>query len=732
MNNWAAISFAPTTTSLTLNGGTGTVTGVHGAPINAVANVSAASGNPSGDVTLIGAQPDSQVLLGTLSGGSVSSSVNLLPGGSYSVVARYAGDSQFAPSQSGPISVNISPEPSSTKLSIFNYDTGSNSFLPANPLVPYGSLLLVRSNVVGQSSHGTATGSITLTDTGSTVRQFALNSQGNTEYIPSNLILGGAHSLQASYSGDSSFNSSAGTANITITPAPMTCSLFSNTTVLRPGWTVRLGAIAELYQKTFALPLGNMAAPGGTLTIFSGSTPVVGSGSVGVEGTIPLPNIYIPDTIVQISQLQSVSAPITAVYSGDSNYATCTSAPLQLTYDTSPVASAVSVTLTPQVYVQQGTPISATIQAGPAAAPPIFEPLYPAATGTVQVAIDGVSLGSPLSLTPDAGYYPPTGYANYGAATATISTAGMSTGPHTLTVSYGGDSNFLASSSYNYNLSVYVPDFVLSLSPVATTVTNGQTTQPVALIIGPQPIFDGTVTFSCSGLPSGAGCVFSPTSITGNGVTNLTITTTQAQDVRVPVLDQSSSHRMNWLIGAGGISCAFLVVIVAPSRWRKYLGLCVVAIIGFTFGVTSCGGGSSTGGSGGGGGTPPVLTSTSLTATTSTPAKGASDTFTATVSSGSASSPTGTVQFSVNGSASGAPVALSNATAQFVTSFATAGAYTVSAVYSGDASHDSSTSIPMKINVPYTSGSLPGTYPVTITATSGTLSHTGTLTLTVQ
>jgi hypothetical protein len=68
-------------------------------------------------------------------------------------------------------------------------------------------------------------------------------------------------------------------------------------------------------------------------------------------------------------------------------------------------------------------------------------------------------------------------------------------------------------------------------------------------------------------------------------------------------------------------------------------------------------------------------------------------------------------------------VTLSNGTAQFVTSFATAGKHSVSAAYSGDATDESSTSFPLQVTVPYN---------VTITAMSGTLSHTATLTLTAQ
>jgi len=146
--------------------------------------------------------------------------------------------------------------------------------------------------------------------------------------------------------------------------------------------------------------------------------------------------------------------------------------------------------------------------------------------------------------------------------------------------------------------------------------------------------------------------------------------------------------------------------------------------------MLSCGGGPS------GGGTPPpaapVATTTVLTSTTSTPAKGSNDTFTATVSGNSGTQPSGTVQFTLDGATSGSPIALNNASAQLVTSFTTAGAHTVSATYSGDASHQGSTSSTFNVTVPYTSGSVPGTYQVTITAASGIITHTAILSLNVQ
>jgi hypothetical protein len=746
VNNWSTVAYTPTTTTLTLNSGTATVTAVHGSPISAVAAVSATSGSPTGDVSIFGTQPESSVLLGTLNAGSVTSAVDSLPGGSYAVTARYGGDAQFAPSESAPVSVNISPEASVTKVSILNYNAANQTFVPAVSPLAYGSELLIRADVSGQSGHGVATGSVALTDSGSTVGQFALNAQSFTETIPTNLVLGGAHAFSASYAGDPSFNASNGAGNITLTPAQMTCGVGSNTTVLRPGWTLQLSAGAGLYQSTVAPPLGNMVAPSGTLTIFSGTTAVVGptvgtgngGGIIGMDGggtVFSIPGIYIPTETLQISQLTSVTAPITEVYSGDSNYASCTSAPLQLTYQTGPIASTIAGYMTSSDSVQPGTPITINFQVGPTAAPPINEPLYPAPTGSLTISVDGANPGTPLALTTVNGANgPPIGYGNYGEATLNIPTANLSLGSHTVTVAYSGDANYLSSAGGTWVFYVFVPDFSLYITPPVLTVANGQTTSPVMVDIATSSGFTGIVSFSCSGLPQGAACIFSPSTITNTGSTTLTITTTQAQDARTPVVSQLAPRKPGWLVRAGGIASAFLIVIFVPRRLRKSVALFMAAVLVFTFGVASCGGGSGTGGSGGGGsggggGSPSITTTTALSATTTTPAKGASDTFTATVSGGGAA--TGSVQFGVDGIASGSPVSLNNGTAQFVTSFSIGGNHTVTADYSGDATHYGSSGI-ARVTVPYTSGTFPGNYTVTITATSGTLTHTAPLALTVN
>ncbi|MGA8090251.1 MAG: Ig-like domain repeat protein [Terracidiphilus sp.] len=733
VNNWSSIAFTPTNTTLDLNGGIGTVTAIHGTAINAVVDVRASSGSPTGDVSLLGTTESGSIYLGSLQSGAITGQVNSFPGGNYKVTAHYAGDTQFAPSDSAEVSVSISPEASTTKVTILNYNTSTGVFGPPPASVPYGSLLLLRADVKGQSGYGNATGSATFTDGINSLGQFAINAQSYTEDIPSNLLLAGSHTVNASYGGDPSFNASSGTASITVTPAQMSCNVTANTTILRPGWNLVLNPYALLYQAKLAATLGNMVAPTGTISVYSGSTliagptTVTGNGSGSLSGgAFQLPSATIAQLTLQVSQLPSPIGPIAITYSGDSNYASCTSAPLTLTYSTAPVPSQTTFSLSAYGGILGGTPVNMIASIIATTLPPPSEPSYPTPAGTVQLAIDGTNVGSPLSVTAGPNF----GAELTGAANLTIPTAGLAGGNHVVTLRYGGDSNYLASTSGDVIIGIVVPDFTISVNPNNLSVTNGQTTTPTVVQVGYQNGFLGTVNFSCSGLPTGAACVFSPNSVSGSGSASLTLTTAQAQSVSAGPTASNRPRHIRWIASLGSISAAFVVFVAVPVKRRKNLLLAICATGSIFIGVASCGGGG-----GGGSTTSPTQysTSTALTASSKTPSKGSMDTFTATVKAiGSTSAPSGTVQFSVDGANSGSPVGLTNGTSQFRTSFSTAGAHTVTAAYSGDTADLSSKSSAYSVTVPYTTGSLPGSYAVTVTAASGSVTHSTILNLLVQ
>ncbi len=86
----------------------------------------------------------------------------------------------------------------------------------------------------------------------------------------------------------------------------------------------------------------------------------------------------------------------------------------------------------------------------------------------------------------------------------------------------------LLASISNATVSGANPTFAFSASAPAATVPDGNSAT-ATLAVAPVNGFSGTVTFSCSGLPAGAACIFTPTSLTVSSsapaTTTLTITT---------------------------------------------------------------------------------------------------------------------------------------------------------------------------------------------------------------
>jgi subtilase family serine protease len=117
--NWNSIHFTATNTSLNVNPTSFT----HGTAASITTVVTGTGGTPSGDVALITtATPAQNVGLGplTLQNGTASGVLNNLPGGQYTLIARYAGDNRFAASDSQPVTVDISPEDSTTSLCLLS------------------------------------------------------------------------------------------------------------------------------------------------------------------------------------------------------------------------------------------------------------------------------------------------------------------------------------------------------------------------------------------------------------------------------------------------------------------------------------------------------------------------------------------------------------------------------------------------------------------------------------
>jgi len=77
----------------------------------------------------------------------------------------------------------------------------------------------------------------------------------------------------------------------------------------------------------------------------------------------------------------------------------------------------------------------------------------------------------------------------------------------------------VVSAVYTINL---IPDFTLTLTPQSMTVLAGGSGS-ASISINGLNAFNGAVSFSCSGLPTGATCTFAPASFTGSGSSTVTI-----------------------------------------------------------------------------------------------------------------------------------------------------------------------------------------------------------------
>jgi hypothetical protein len=360
-------SFTPTTTTLCLSTTSGAcassttasslpATIPHGTTVYVNIGVTSAKGAPSNstapeDVALIGAFPapctancpvdrfdanTGNADIYQLTSGTISASTNELVGGTYTVSARYGGDGKFGSSSSTPgISIDITPENSTTSLSVFAA-SGNNSVAISS--VPYGAFDTIRADVKGASGLETGTGIVTLLDNGkpivtpfdTTSNSFPLNTEGYTEDQTTFLSVG-PHSFTGQYGGDASYAASliSTAVPLTVTLGPTTSTVHSSVSSVAPNTNFTLTAFID--TQSTANPTGGSQGlpPSGTVTFFSGSTSL-GSAPVSAIPTGDA-NFFDESTATLSTATLTATGTITAVYNGDVNYSTSTSAGVTVT-----------------------------------------------------------------------------------------------------------------------------------------------------------------------------------------------------------------------------------------------------------------------------------------------------------------------------------------------------------------------------------------------------------------
>jgi uncharacterized repeat protein (TIGR03803 family) len=144
----------------------------------------------------------------------------------------------------------------------------------------------------------------------------------------------------------------------------------------------------------------------------------------------------------------------------------------------------------------------------------------PTPAGTVQFSFNNSNLGDPVDLV--------NGIATLAAPSPTT------TGSYGVTAAYSGDSNYTPGAIATGTLLVTAPTTAaITATPISIAITGPGASGSTTLKVVDFP--SGSVTFSCTGLPTGAMCNFGTLSATSTSVLQISTTGTSATAIPMPV-----------------------------------------------------------------------------------------------------------------------------------------------------------------------------------------------------
>jgi hypothetical protein len=447
-------STAATTTSLVASPNPVTT----GQALNLVATVSAGgTASLSGTVNFM----NGSTVLGSGSvnaAGVATLSTASLPAGTYSLAARYVGNSSFLASTSPASSVTVTASTSATTTSLV---------ASPNPVTTGQTLNLVAT--VRDSGTASLSGTVNFMNGSTVLGSGSVNSSGVATLSTASLPAG-TYSLTARYAGNSSYLASASPAasvTVTTSTAATITSLVASPNPVTTGQTLNLVATVST---------SGTASLSGTVNFMNGST-VLGSGSVSSSGVATLATASLP----------AGTYSLTARYAGNSSYLASTSPAASVTVTTSTAATITSLVASPNsVTTGQTLNLVATVSTSGTAS----------LSGTVNFMNGSTVLGS--------------GSVN-SSGVATLSTASLPAGTYSLTARYAGNSSYLASTS----------------PASSVTVTASASTTTISLVASPNPVTEGqaliltaTITESGTTSPTGTVSFMNGTAVMGTAAVN--------------------------------------------------------------------------------------------------------------------------------------------------------------------------------------------------------------------
>ena len=320
VNKWNSVAFNPTTTTLNLT----PLNITHGQAVTASVTVAGSGGITSGSVTLLTSFGQSIGVFNLDSSGSFTGPIHVFPTGYYTVVAKYSGDSKFAPSTSASSpQLGVAEENSVTKVSAFTIDQSGN-VVPFSS-GPYGSFVYLRGDVTSQSGYGTPSGgSNFFIDNGAILNDGVYRTLNSLGYwtLGYTTFSVGAHAIQAEYEGQGYFPSTSAPINITLVPAATTIAVNQTPQSQGAGFGASIstagGGSPPTGKVTFIVDNQPVGDSGPLLSIFAAVNSQYG---IITPAGATAPSFY-------ASSLAIGTHTVTAKYSGDTNYLSSTSAPL--------------------------------------------------------------------------------------------------------------------------------------------------------------------------------------------------------------------------------------------------------------------------------------------------------------------------------------------------------------------------------------------------------------------
>jgi uncharacterized membrane protein len=379
------------------------------------------------------------------------------------------------------------------------------------------------------------------------------------------------------------------------------------------------------------------------------------------------------------------------------------------------------------------SPASRTVTQGSPATYPVTITPSNGFGGSVTLGATGLPGGASASFSPN----PATS-----SSTLTVTTtASLAPGTYPFTIT--GTSGSLSHSAAATLVVQAAPDFSLTASPSSRTVAQGAQTT-FAIQITPAGGFAGSVTLAASGLPAGATASFSPNPAPATGSTLTVSTTASVAPGSYPFTVTGTSGSLSHSAGATLVVQAVPAPdfsLSAPGSQTVTAGgqatyaLTITPVNGFV-GTVSLAASSLPAGATASFSPNPATASSTLTVSTTAGVTAGSYPFTITGTSGSLShsaAATLVVQaaaapdFALGVSPSSRTVVQGSSTTYTVAITPSNGFAGATAGYSPNPATSGST-----LTITTTASLAPGSYPFTITGTSGSLSHAAGATLVVQ